>query len=162
MLTPKTQFADMLTKGSFTRDEWNHLLRLLNFVNFSMFSCSHFLSNKKQSVMAKRVQESTSEEVSAVAKPRPINLVSRSFLSTKKLLRKIRVLRTAWGIKNWLRVMFHPALRNSRETATKTQQRILKERQQDDTQFSSHRKLGRSGEPPNSASTRQLEGGDDI
>ena len=78
------QLADMLTKGNFTRDEWDHLLRLLNIMNFSMFSCSHFLSNRKQSVMSKRAQESTSKEGSAVAKPRPMNLVSRNLLSAKK------------------------------------------------------------------------------
>ena len=54
----KNQLADIPTKGSFTRDEWNHLLRLLNIMNFSMFSCSHFfLSNRKQSAMSKRGQE---------------------------------------------------------------------------------------------------------
>ena len=48
----KNQFADILTKRSFTRDEWNHILNLLNIMNFSMFSCSHyFLSNRKQSAM---------------------------------------------------------------------------------------------------------------
>ena len=41
------QQADMLTKRNFTRDEWNHLLRLLNIMNFPMFSCSHFPSMKK-------------------------------------------------------------------------------------------------------------------
>ena len=45
----KNQLADMVTKGSFTRDKWDHLLRLLKVMNFSMFSCSHFLSNGKQS-----------------------------------------------------------------------------------------------------------------
>ena len=43
----KNQFADMLTKGSFTRDEWNHLLRLLNIMSFSMFSCSHHPSESR-------------------------------------------------------------------------------------------------------------------
>ena len=38
----KNQLADVLTQGSFTRDEWNHLLRWSNIMNFSMFSCSHF------------------------------------------------------------------------------------------------------------------------
>ena len=38
----KNQLADMVTKGSFTRDEWNRLLRLFNIMNFSMFSCRHF------------------------------------------------------------------------------------------------------------------------
>ena len=62
----------------------DHLLRLLNIMNFSMFSCSHFLSNRKQGVMSKRSQESTSKEGSAVTKPRPMHLVSRNFLSVKK------------------------------------------------------------------------------
>ena len=38
------QLVDMLTKGNFRRDEWSHLLSLLNIVNFSMFSCRHFVS----------------------------------------------------------------------------------------------------------------------
>ena len=37
-LTPKTQLEDILTKGNFTRDEWNHLLHLFNSRNFSCAS----------------------------------------------------------------------------------------------------------------------------
>ena len=45
----------------------------------------------------------------------------------RKLLRKIlRVIRIARRIKNWIRVMFHIASGNWRETSTKTQQCILK------------------------------------
>ena len=74
----RSQLADMLTKGCFfTRVELDHLLRLLNIRNFSMLSCSHFLSNRKQSVMSKRA----TAKGSAVAKPRPMNLVSRNLLS---------------------------------------------------------------------------------
>ena len=80
----QNQLADMLTKGTFTRDELDHLLRLLNIMNFSMFSCSHFLYNREQSVMSKRAQESTAKEGSAVAKPRPMNLVSKNLRSMKK------------------------------------------------------------------------------
>ena len=36
----KKQLADMLTKDNLTRDEWSYLLRLINIMNFSMFSCS--------------------------------------------------------------------------------------------------------------------------
>ena len=73
----KNKIADMLTKGNFTRDEWDHLLHLLYIMNFSMFSCSHFLlSNKKQSAMSKRGQECTSGEGSPMAKPRHMNLVT--------------------------------------------------------------------------------------
>ena len=55
----ENQLTNMLTKGSFTRDEWDHLLRLVNIVNFSMFSCSQFLTDRKQCAMSKIVQEST-------------------------------------------------------------------------------------------------------
>ena len=81
----KNQFADMLTKESFTCDERNRLLRLLNIMNFFLFSCIHFfLSNRKQSAMSKRGQEGTSGECSTMAKPRSSNLVSHNFLSTRK------------------------------------------------------------------------------
>ena len=65
-LTPKTQLADILAKGNFTRNEWNHLLCLFNI--------SHFSSE----VMSKRTQgESGEERVTAKSKPM-VNLVSRS------------------------------------------------------------------------------------
>ena len=93
----KNQVADMLPKESFTRDEWNHLLRLFNIMSFSMFSCRHFsnfLSDPigKQSAMSKRGQEATSSEGSPMAKPRPmipakakpVNLVLRSPWSTRE------------------------------------------------------------------------------
>ena len=35
----KNQLADILTKGSFTRDEWNHLLTLFNISDFSSTAC---------------------------------------------------------------------------------------------------------------------------
>ena len=36
----KNQLADILTKGNFTRDEWNHLLCLFNINHFSSTVCS--------------------------------------------------------------------------------------------------------------------------
>ena len=66
----KNQLADMSTKGRFTRDKWNYLLRVLNIMNFLMFSCSQFfLSNRKQSAKSKRGQDGISGERSAMAKP---------------------------------------------------------------------------------------------
>ena len=66
----KNQLADILTKGSFTRDEWNSLLRLFNISNFSSTSC--------QQAMSKRTQERTGEErVMAKSKP-TVHLVSRA------------------------------------------------------------------------------------
>ena len=75
----KNQFANMLTTESFTRDEWNHLLRLFNIVSFLIVrlqSCSNFLSDPtgKQSAMSKSGQEATSSEGSPMAKPKPMIL----------------------------------------------------------------------------------------
>ena len=36
----KHQLADKLTKGNFTRDEWNNLLHLFNISHFSLICCS--------------------------------------------------------------------------------------------------------------------------
>ena len=65
----KNQLADKLTKGNFTRDEWNHLLCVFNISQFSSTSCSE--------VMSKRAQKDSGEErVTAKSKPM-MNLVSR-------------------------------------------------------------------------------------
>ena len=65
----KNQLADILTKGNFTRDEWNYLLRLFNISHFSSAECSE--------VMSKRTQKDASEErVTANSKPMMV-LVSR-------------------------------------------------------------------------------------
>ena len=72
MLTPKKQLADILTKGSFSLDEWNHLLRLFNVMSFSMYSCSHFSDfSFKQSALPKRGQKTTSKESAPSANARP-------------------------------------------------------------------------------------------
>ena len=64
----KNQLADLLTKGNFTRDEWNHLLYLFNISHFSSTTCSE--------VMSKRTQKDSGEErVTAKSKPM-MNLVS--------------------------------------------------------------------------------------
>ena len=58
----KNQVADMLTKGNFTRDEWNHLL--------CMFNISHFSSINSLEAMSKRTQEDVGEgRVTAKSKP---------------------------------------------------------------------------------------------
>ena len=49
----KKQIEDILTKGSFTRDEWNNLLRLVNII-CSSASCPE--------TVAKRMQQGTGEE----------------------------------------------------------------------------------------------------
>ena len=72
----KNQFADILTKGNFTRDEWNHLLCLFNISHFSSTVCSD--------TMAKRSQQDSGED-RVTAKSRPMmNLIARtpSFVSS--------------------------------------------------------------------------------
>ena len=65
----KNQLVDILTKGNFTRDEWNHLLCL--------FDISHFRSINCLEAMSKRTKEGAGEErVTAKSKPM-MNLVSR-------------------------------------------------------------------------------------
>ena len=66
----KNQLADMLTKGNFTRDEWNHLLCLFNISQFSSTVCSE--------VMSKRTQKESGEE-RVTAKSRPMmSLIARA------------------------------------------------------------------------------------
>ena len=66
----KNQLADILTKGSFTRDEWNHLLTLFNISHFSSTACL--------AAMAKRAQQNSGEG-RVTAKSRPMmNLTART------------------------------------------------------------------------------------
>ena len=72
----KNQLADILTKGNFTRDEWNHL--------FTLFNISHFSSTASIAAMAKRAQQKSGEG-RVTAKSRPMmNLTARtpSFVSS--------------------------------------------------------------------------------
>ena len=49
----KNQLADILTKGNFIRDEWNHLLCLLNFSHFSSTVCSEAMAKKYNKIQEK-------------------------------------------------------------------------------------------------------------
>ena len=66
----KNQLADILTKGNFTRNEWNHLLCFLNI--------SHFRSTVCSDTMAKRSPHNSGEE-RVTAKSRPMmSLIARA------------------------------------------------------------------------------------
>ena len=74
----KNQLADILTKGNFTRDEWNHLL--------CVFNISHFSSINSVKAMSKRTQEDSGEErITAKSKPM-MSLVSRCSERTPDVL----------------------------------------------------------------------------
>ena len=65
----KNQLADILTKGNFTRDEWDYLLTLFNISHFSSTVCT--------AAMAKRARQESGEE-RVTAKSRPMmNLTAR-------------------------------------------------------------------------------------
>ena len=66
----KNQLADILTKGNFTRDEWNHLLCLFNISHFSSTVCSAAVAKRSQ-------QDSGEERVTAKSKPM-MNLFART------------------------------------------------------------------------------------
>ena len=74
----KNQLADILTKGSFTRDEWSHLLCLFNISHFSSINCSEVMSKRTQ-------KDSGAERVTAKSKPM-MNLVSRCSERTPDVL----------------------------------------------------------------------------
>ena len=65
----KNQLADILTKGNFTRDEWNHLL--------SLFNISHFSSTVCSAAMAKRIQQESGEERVTAKSRFMMNLTAR-------------------------------------------------------------------------------------
>ena len=81
----KTQLADILTRGNFTRDEWNHLLCLFNIMSFPTYSRSHFknfslgLESALRLVLC-RHEDETQPRVMALwwQKPDPPNLVMLS------------------------------------------------------------------------------------
>ena len=66
----KNQLADILTKGNFTRDDWNHLLCLFNINHFSSTVCSDTMAKRSQ-------QDSGGERVTAKSRPM-MNLIART------------------------------------------------------------------------------------
>ena len=66
----KNQLADILTKGNFTRDDWNHLLCLFNIRHFSSTVCSDTMAKRSQ-------QDSGGERVRAKSRPM-MNLIART------------------------------------------------------------------------------------
>ena len=72
----KHQLADILTKGNFTRDEWNNLLHLCNISHFSLLCCSqNFSLTSCTKTMAKRMREQEGDNrIVAKSKPVAMNL----------------------------------------------------------------------------------------
>ena len=49
----KNQLADILTKGNFTRDEWNHMLCLFTISHGSSTVCSKAIAKKYNKIQVK-------------------------------------------------------------------------------------------------------------
>ena len=71
----KNQVADILTKGKFTRDEWNNLLRFFNIRHLSSICCAqNFSLTSSPKTMAKRMQEQKEDWIVAKSKLTVMNL----------------------------------------------------------------------------------------
>ena len=72
----KHQLEDILTKGNFTRDEWNNLLHLFDISHFSSLCCAqNFSLTSCTRTMAKRMQPQKGDNrIVAKSKPTTMNL----------------------------------------------------------------------------------------
>ena len=77
----KHQLANIMTKGNFTRDEWDNLLHFFNISHFSYTCCTKNFSLINCSTMAKRIQEQKEEE-RVVSKSRPAAMNLSSSIAT--------------------------------------------------------------------------------
>ena len=87
----KNQLADILTKGNFTRDEWNHVLNLLNISHFSSTACT--------AAMAKRAQQGSGEEL-VTAKSRPMMTLTERTPSAVSSSASSNPVRTSFGYQD--------------------------------------------------------------
>ena len=77
----KHQLADILTKGNFTRDEWNNLPHLFTITHFSSTCCTKNFSLTSCSTLAKRIQAQEEERVVSKLRPAMMN-ISSFFIAT--------------------------------------------------------------------------------
>ena len=132
----------MLTKGNFTRAEWNHLLRSFNIMNFSMIPWSHF----KPFSFNYRAQERRTVEIKA------------SKFGIKKPERKtipfvgFGCFAQPGGIKDWVGTLCSRALRHRCGTESENPTVCSQEWHRDDNPFSS------AGRPVREMSERSSAG----
>ena len=123
----KHQLADMLTKVSFTRDEWNHLLHLFNISHFRSTCCaknSSLISCTK--TMATRMQEQKGEERS-VAKSKSTATNLSSHVPTSSSSAKSPIASKGPGILIATRKPESTMRRNSKSDAASSSQARLQD-----------------------------------
>ena len=75
----KSQPADILTEGTFTRDEWTLRLQLIKLINIPFFLSSHCSTDVEKTKWTRRaVRCSRSCKIATVAKPDSLVLLSSS------------------------------------------------------------------------------------
>ena len=80
----KNQHADKLTKGNFTRDEWNHLQCLFNIGHSSSKVCSEVMSKRTQKRIRWRKSHSKSRPMKSLIARAPSTLSSSASESAVK------------------------------------------------------------------------------
>ena len=88
----KNQLADMLTKGNFTRDEWNHLLCLFNICHFSSAVCSEVMSERTQKDSGEERVTAKSKSMMSLIARAPSTLSSSASESPGRKVMKVSVL----------------------------------------------------------------------
>ena len=119
----KHQLADILTKGNFTRDEWDKLLSLFGVSHFSSSCCATNSSlTSCPKTMAKRMQERKGKERS-VAKSKSTAMNLSSHVPTSSSSAKSLIASKSAGI---LMATGKPESRMRRNSENPTQRRVLK------------------------------------
>ena len=89
----KNELADILTKGNFTRDEWNHLLCLFNISHFSSTVCSDTTAKRSQQESGEgRVTAKSGLMTNLVARDAIVRVVFIFSEPGEEILRKTRSL----------------------------------------------------------------------
>ena len=94
----KHQLADILTKGNFTRDEWNNLLHLFNISHFSSLRCTKNFSLICCITMAKRIQEPKEGERVASKWPPAVMNTSSYLIATSSNAASSPIATTSLGM----------------------------------------------------------------
>ena len=98
------QLADILTKGNFTRDEWNNLLHLFNISHISSTCCALNFCLISCSTMAKKIQEQKEEEERVLSKSRPAAMNLSSSIATSSSSASSPIASESLGMPTWKRM----------------------------------------------------------
>ena len=90
----KNQLADILNKGNFIRDEWNHLLCLFNISHFSSTVCSETMAKRSQQDSGEESEIATNDE--SYCQDAVVRIVLNFSEPGEETLRKSRSMEINW------------------------------------------------------------------